>query len=201
MSSGKKRRQPELRHVGILKLIDADVAEFVLIVFPCLLIFLQKLYRLHDDVVKIQCVRRHQLFLIFFVHGGNPAVPEILNSVFLFVLLRRDQLVLCPSDLVHHALYRQRLFFKSQLLHRRRQRCLGIRRVVHREVFPVAEAPAPHPQDAHTDRVKGSRPHAFCNLRVLKRGGKTAFDLVCRLVGKGNGKHIPRGAGGGNELR
>ena len=69
--------QQILQVIGILILVDQDIAEFFLIVRPHLVKALQQPDRVEDDVIKIQGIGVPEPALIFHIDLGNLGQPEI----------------------------------------------------------------------------------------------------------------------------
>ena len=93
-----------MRHVGVLKLIHADIAEAFLVRLANIGIVLEEQHRLHDDVVKIQRVGFTQDLLICFVNARG-LFETIVSVRFHGEVIGRHQLVLGAADLIHHCLH------------------------------------------------------------------------------------------------
>ena len=200
MSAAQKRRQRELRVVGVLKLVDRDVAEFILIVFPHVLVVAKQEHRLHNDIVKVKRVRILQMSLISLVDLGDLLLAKILDAKFKLVVLGSEQTVLCSADLGYYRLDGKCLLVDIEIFHHRADSTLRVVRIVYRKSLRVAESVAVTAEYAHTYRVERARPYALCALLVIHRRRKSAFYLVCRFVGKGYSQHLPRRARSGDKL-
>ena len=62
--SCKQRDEPELRRIRVLILIDHNIAKALLILHEHLGAVLKELHRLHDEIIKIQCVVSAKIILI-----------------------------------------------------------------------------------------------------------------------------------------
>ena len=91
--AGQNDCQLQLCLVCILILIDADVAEFLLIVFPDVVARAEQAHCLHDDVIKVHRVGARQLGGILPVNGSDLPCPVIGTSR-LGGILRRAQFIL-----------------------------------------------------------------------------------------------------------
>ena len=72
--------QTILQVVGVLVLVDEDIAELVLIVSTHILVLLQKQNSLKNDIVKIQCIILFQPRLIFLIGLSNRQKTHIVGK-------------------------------------------------------------------------------------------------------------------------
>lgn len=100
------------------------------------------------------------------------------------------ELVLRAAYYRKHLFCREKLFVESQLLYAGGYELSGVVGVVDREASVVAYAVYKAAQNAHAYRVKSTCPYFECGLTENRR--KTLFHLVCRLVGEGYRKNLPR---------
>ena len=103
--------------IGILVLVDEDIAELLLVIGPCLLVLLEQPDRVEDNVVKIQCPSLPQLLFVSYVQTGDLFQAEVpaLCTVLLKVCGHLE-LVLGPGDSGQHRPGRELFVVKAQLL-------------------------------------------------------------------------------------
>ncbi len=99
------RQQPDqfkLRRIGILILVHHDVAESFLVIVQHLGIRLEKLHRLHDQIVKIQRVVlvQHRLILLVGLRDLTRMII-VAGRRLHFILQRADQFILRRRDGAH----------------------------------------------------------------------------------------------------
>ena len=70
----QKRQQFVLRRIRVLIFIDHDILDFFLQFCLNIRMFLQKLNRITDKVIKVHCICVFQVFLIFFVKVRNGVI-------------------------------------------------------------------------------------------------------------------------------
>ena len=95
--SGKQPDQLKLGTVSILILIHHNIPEPVLIALQHIRAVLKKLYRLHDQIIKIHCIVLLQCLLVLLVQGGN-LLLMIISCRTQAVFIRGDQFILCRGD-------------------------------------------------------------------------------------------------------
>ena len=100
--SGKQSYKLELHCIRILILIDHNIAKPLLIILQHIRLRLQKLNRLHQQIIKIQCIIRLQLCLILTVYFCNLQLCKI-SSCIQFKLIRKDQFILGRRNRRHKA--------------------------------------------------------------------------------------------------
>ena len=96
--SGEETDQLKLRVVGILILVDHDIAETVLIRTKHLVVGVEQLHGQHEQVVKVHRVVLAQSPLILVISVRDPLIAEADPNVFLPVLQRSDQLIFGRRD-------------------------------------------------------------------------------------------------------
>ena len=69
--SGKQPDQLKLGTVGILILIHHNIPKPVLVALQHIRAVLKKLYRFHDQIIKVHCIVLFQRLLVLLVQGGN----------------------------------------------------------------------------------------------------------------------------------
>ena len=186
--AGQEARQHILSRVGVLVLVDEDITELVLVMFPDLRFLLEEFDGIEDHVVEVHGVRLHQKFLVKGIALrvlGKADVPHRL----LLVLRRRQQALLGVADrrqdlLVGHDLVvdvqEPLAFFHDPL------RVIGI---IDGEVVRITEPVPVAAQDAGADGMEGARPDV--EGFIAQERAQTVFQLVRGLVGESDGKDLP----------
>ena len=176
--------------VGVLILVDEHIAELPLIVLPDVVEALEQPDRHQDDVVKIHGVGRLELSLVAQIGLPDSGCPEVgLPSGVFDVLLRGNHPVLCCADGVERGFGRKGLFVKIHIPNDLLHDSLGIRGIVDGKA-PVIAQPVDLPaKDPAAGRVKGHGPDV-CR-RLAQHILQPLLEFAGRLVGKGNGNHIP----------
>ena len=187
--AGQQADQFELGVVGVLVLVHHDIAEAVLVRGQNLVVGVEQLHGLHQKVVKIQRVVLFQPLLVFFVGIRDAHIAKAESLVFLSVLERRSQLVLCRGDLAENLplpkVFGVDLKVFAHLLHQ----CFLVVRVVDGKGGLIAQIFDVAAQDSHAHGVEGGDPDAL---------GAKADQLVDalphlsrRLIGESDGKNVP----------
>ena len=78
--AGEEAHQTELRHTGVLILVHQQIAVFVLVEIPHILVLGQQLHSLVNQVVKVECSGFFELFLISGICSGR-------NFAFISIIL------------------------------------------------------------------------------------------------------------------
>ena len=178
--------------VGVLVLVDQDVAEPLLVGLAHVVAGLQDPDRLQQQIVEVHGVGRHQPLLVGQVDVGDaPAVR--IRSV---ARRRREplgvhQLALGLADDGGHRPRRQPLGVQPQLGHDDLHQPARVGVVVDGERRPVAQAAGVRAQDPQAGRVEGGDPHAL-GSRADQLDHPPAH-LLGRLVGEGDGQDLPGG--------
>ena len=181
--------QTELRHAGILILVHQQVAVLVLVELPHVRVFSQQLHGLVDEIVKIERTGLLQLFLVSCVDAGGLGALHV-SGVVCKGLLRADQLILPAAHLVDGSFDGQKFIVDAQLFIYVFHYALGIVCIIDGKAAGVADLLCPAAQNAHTGRVEGGGKH-FVPFLAAQHPAQALFQLPCRLVGKGNGHHVP----------
>ena len=106
VSAGQKLGQPELRVVGVLILVDHNIAKTPLIILTDIFEIFQKRDGVDDDIVKVHRVRLFQLFLIHFIRLTDAHFSGIVACLFQ-VFVGGNQAVLTAADFRQNRLERQ----------------------------------------------------------------------------------------------
>ena len=189
IAPGQQRGQQVLQMVRILILVDEDIAELALVIVAHLLKLLQKLHGQKDDVVKIHGVGRTQPPLILRINLRN-ALEAVVVARVLGKVLRRGHLILGAGDHAQHGARRENFLVKIAVAQDFLQNALGVGGIVDREAALVAESLDLAAQDAAAGGVEGHRPDVI-GLGA-EHGRQTILQLICSLVGKGDGDDGPR---------
>jgi hypothetical protein len=168
--------------VGVLVLVDEDVAEDLLVVVADLLEELQDVHGADEQVVEVHGVGAVHLALVEVVDVGDRALEERADE--LAVGVRVAQLVLRVGDLVVDGGGREALRVRPDLV----QAALGeparIGLVVDRELARVAEAPGLRTEQPRAGGVEGHHPHAA--HAPAEQQLDALAHLPRRLVGEGD---------------
>ncbi len=167
--------QRVLRVVGVLVLVDQDVAEAAPVVLGDVREGLEEVDGGHDDVVEVEGVGLAQPPLVHRVRLRQGLLKPVGSLVGegLFVY----QLVLQVRDLGVEGLRRELLRVQVQVPADERHQALGVGRVVDRERGREAEPLGLAAQDAHARAVEGGDPHG-----VGARADQ-ALDALLHLTG------------------
>ena len=187
--AGEEAHQTELRHTGVLILVHQQIAVFVLVEIPHILVLGQQLHSLVDQVVKVECSGFLQALFVGRVDAGRQRAFGIFCGAGKG-LFRADKLILPSAHLVDRSLDGQELIVHIQVFVDSLHHALGIIGIVDSKAARVADLLRPAAQDAYTGRVEGGSKH-FVALFTAQHPAQTFLQLPCCLVGKGNGHHVP----------
>ena len=183
--------QQVLQVVGVLILVHQYVAELPLIVLPHLGAALQQLHRQQNDIVKVQRVGIPELFRVKGIYFRDPGFPPVV--VLLPVgaeVLRQQHFIFRTGNNRQDLPNGEGLFVQLQLLQAILQHPLAVVGVVDGEITGIADLLDIPPQNTNAGRMEGGRPHVTGLLS--QHPLQTLLQLVGRLVGKGDGQHLPR---------
>lgn len=186
---GKQADQTELCHAGVLILVHQQVAVLILVELPHVRVVGQQLHGLVDEVVKIERTGLFQFFLVGCIDACGLGALHI-SGVVCKRLLRADQLILPAAHLVDGSLDGKKFIIDAQFFIHGFHHALGIIGIVNGKAAGVADLLGPAAQDAHTGRVEGGGEHLVAFL-AAQHPAQALLQLPCRLVGKGNGHHVP----------
>ena len=175
--------------VGVLVLVDADVAEALLVLLEHLGAGAQQLERAHEQVVEIHGVRGAQAALQLQVHLGSLLL--LRRARFLDELLRADHGVFGRGDLGADHVDGVLLLLDTQVGHDLAHHAAGIVIVVDGELAGIAEQVGVLAQHAHAHGMEGAHPHAT-HAAVGQHGAQTLAHLSSSLVGERDGENLPR---------
>ncbi len=174
--------------VGILILIHANVAEALLILLQHIGVIAQKLQGAHQQVVKVHSIRRTQTTLQLKVYASG-----------LFFLRTRSapQHVLRPN----HGVFRSRnlganhvdrelFLLNGERLHNVANHATRVIVIVDGELAGITQQVGVLAQHTHAHGVEGAHPHAA--RTIGQKRTQTLAHLSCSLIGKGDGKNLPR---------
>ena len=178
----------ELRLVGILVLIHHDVAEPVLVIPKNILSGRKQLHRLHQKIVKIQCVIGDKLLFILRIYLSDPLFLETGGMRFLKTMCIL-QIIFRLRNRRHDGTLPELLGVDVHSPADLSDQCLLIIRIIDGKITVVSDLINMSSQDAHAHRVKGRNPDA---LRAkADQLVHTLPHLACRLVGEGDRQYIP----------
>ena len=189
-SSGQKVGQHILHVVGILVLVDKDVAELIPVVLQGLAVRLQQLHCVKDDVVKVQGVGVPQTAVIGSIDPAHPypaPVPPLLPQ--LAELLGHHHGVLGIGDHRQHLPHREGLFLQSHLLENVLDDPLAVVGIVNGKAAVETDLINIPAQDPNAGRMECSGPDipGFLPQHPLQ----PVLQFIGSLVGKGDGQYLP----------
>lgn len=173
--------------VGVLVLVDQDVAEAAAVVLGDVREGLEQVDRRHDDVVEVQGVGLAQAGLVERVRLGEGLLETVggLPGEGLLV----DELVLEVGDLGGEGLRRELLRVQVEVAADQGHQALGVGGVVDRERRGEAELLRLAAQDADARAVEGHDPHG------VGAGADELLDALLHLarglVGEGDREDLP----------
>ena len=144
---------------------------------------------MEDQIVKVHCPRLLQPDRIGAVNLGDQGrfgIPRGLRRH----IFGRQQLILEGTDLRHRRLDRQELVVDHLVLVDLLEHPLLVVGVIDRKAPGEADALRVPAQDAHTGGVEGGGVHIPAH-RLAQHGAQALFQFPGRLVGKGDGQHVP----------
>ncbi len=174
--------------VGVLVLVDRDVAKAVLVALEHLGPRAQKLVRPDQEVVEVHGVRRAQAPLELRVHERGLLLGGRRGEA--LVLLGADEGVLGGGDLGPDHVDRKLLLLDRQRLHDVAHQAARVVIVEDRELPVVAQKVGVLAEHAHAHGVERADPHAARAAR--EQGLQALAHLGGGLVGEGDGEHLPR---------
>ena len=176
--------------VGVLELVDQNVAEALLVGGPHVVEGLEQVGRHHQEVVEVERVGRVQAVLVLRVDLGDALAEGVGPAARLLAeRLEVDQLRLGLADDALHRPRGQALLVVAELGRDHLDQPARVGVVVDGEGAAVAEAVGVGAQNAQAGRVEGRDPH-FVGRRAHQLGHPAAH-LVRRLVGEGDGQDAP----------
>ena len=176
-----------LHVVGVLVLVDADVAEALLVLLQHVGVVAQKLQRTHQQVVEVHGVGGAQALLELQVHAGGLFLLRAAGAR--QHLLGPDHGVFGRRDLGADHVDGVLLLLDGERLHDVAHHAARIVVVVDGELPGVAQKVRVLAQHAHAHGMEGAHPHAAG--AVGQKGAQALAHLGGGLVGKGDGKDLP----------
>ena len=177
-----------LHVVGVLILVHADLAEAFLVALQHLGVLGQQLVGVDQQIVEVHGVGAGQATLQRVVHAGRGTL--LRRAGVGLHLVGAHQRVLGRADERANAVERCLLGVDVKLRHDGLDQAAGVVVIVDREVGAVPQKLAVLAQDTHAHGVEGADPHA--TGAAGQQTTKTLAHLGGRLVGKGDGQHLPR---------
>ena len=173
--------------VGVLILVDANVAEALLVLVEHLGAGAQQLERAHEQVIEVHRV------------GGAQATLQLhidLCGLFIVGAIGRFEHILGPdhgvfgrTDLAADHVDGELLLLDTECLHNVAHHALGIVVIVDGELTGIAQQVGVLAQHAHAHGMEGAHPHATGTAGNKCR--QTLAHLGRGLVGKRDGKDLP----------
>ncbi len=189
VGAGEQENQLVLGPVGVLILVDQDVAEPLLVVLEHIGTGLEQVDGDQQQVVEVHGVGGQQTVLVLAVDLGDAALHD--GSGPGRVGLEVDQLVLGGGDQGVHDPGRELLGVEIELPDDIAREADGIGLVVDGEVSLVAQPAGVPAQQAHTGGVEGRHPHPPGD--GTDQGLHPLAHLLGSLVGEGYGQDLERG--------
>ena len=186
MLAGQQLQQAVLGVVGVLVLVDEDVAEGGGVAGADLGEELEDVDGPDEEVVEVHRVHAVQVALVELVDVGDGLLEE--RADLLAVGLGVAQLVLGVGDLVLHRRRREALGVDAELVDAALDQPPRVGRVVDRVLARVAQARRLGAQQARAGRVEGHDPHAAG--RVAEQQLDALAHLLRGLVGEGDGQQL-----------
>ena len=187
--SGQQADQLKLRHAGVLVLVHQQIAVAVLVVVPGLLVLLQQADGVVDQAVEVEGAGLLQPLFVEAVEPGGQLELGLAGSL-LCGVGRAEQLVFPAAQLVEGGLDGVELVVYVLLFVQGLHHPLGVVGVVDGKAAGPADLLGVAAQDAHAGRVEGGGEH-LVPLLIPQHGAQPGFQLPGRLVGKGDGHHVP----------
>ena len=156
--SSKQHRDLVLSMIGVLVLVNHDVAEALLIGRQHVLVILEQQEGVQKQVVEIKRVRSAQALLQSRVHARGHLAHWIAHLV--LEITRHDELVFRLGDAVHERIDRKTLRINVELRHDLFVQSLEIVGVVNSETLREPEQLGIGTQHAHAHAVERRHPHA-----------------------------------------
>ena len=186
---GEQADQAELCHAGVLVFVHEQIAVFVLVELPHLLVPGQQLDGLVDEVIEIERTGVLQLLFVGRIDLGRQR-PLRIPRRGAQGLFGADELVFPAAHLVDGALDRKEFVVDAQLFVHAFHHALGVVGIIDGKAAGVADLLRPAAQDAHTGRVEGGGEH-LVTLFAAQHVPQALLQLPCRLVRKGDRHHVP----------
>ena len=176
-----------LNAVGVLVLVDADLAEALLVVVKHLRVLGEKFIRLDQQVVEVHGVGALEALLEGTVDARGSVLDGRLGGA--LHLVRIDEAVLGLADLGADRVDGALLLVDVEVAHDGLDQALRVIVIVDGEVALVAQKLAVLAQHPHAHGVEGAYPHAA--RAVGKDLAQTLAHLGRGLVGEGDGQDLP----------
>ena len=203
IDASKLADQHVLRVVGVLVLVDENIAELMPVVIGDIRLGTQQFDGTHDQVVEIDGVRRGETMLIFRVDHGIQlfliAVPAqlvaalagtVIRGELLELPLPRLQIVLVIRNPGEHRARGIALDVDVQVGGDELDQPLAVLGVVDGETGVQSDGLPVTAKDTHACRMEGGHPHTLGD-RANQRGQPLAH-FGCSLVGEGDGEDLAR---------
>ena len=180
--------------VGVLVLVDEDIAELLLVELPDILVLLEEPDGVEDDVVKVQGPGGPELLLIRQVDVGDLLEAEVpLGPALVHIFGGQEHFILGPGDVTQDGPGLEGLLVHVQLLQALLDDPEGVVGVVDGKGGGEAQLLNVPAEDPHASGMEGGRPDI---IGIRADGGfQTLFQLSGGLVGEGDGDDLP-GHGG-----
>ena len=176
-----------LREVGVLILVNKDVAEKFLIALQHLGIVAQQQVGVEQQVVKVHCPCNAASVPVGLVDGGRLGTLGIAVSIhqglIAGIVLRRDERVLGIADLSLDACWLIDFVVQPHVLNNEFDERTGIALVIDGEIGLEADEFGIAAQQAGKDGVERAHPQLGCHIGACQRLDALTH-LACGLVGE-----------------
>ena len=186
--AGQKARDLVLGAVRVLILVDADVAEALLVLLENVGVVAQEAIGVDEQVVEVHGVGAGQAALKLLIHARSHLLGRGVGTS--GEVRRVEELVFRRGDLGTHGIQGKALLVDAQVGHDGLDETLGIVVVVNGKRVAVAQAGAVDAQHAHAHGVERAHPHA-AHAPALQEALQALLHLAGGLVGKGDGEDLP----------
>ena len=158
--AGEQRGQPVLQGVGVLILVDEDVAEFAAVVVPHLRHGLQQADGVPQQVIEVQRVGFAEFSIVKRIHFTYVDFAEVVDLTPLGLeFLRRLAVVLGAGDDRLDLAGREGLFLQPQLLENILDHALAVIGVIDGKAAIKAQSVDVTAQDADAGGMERGGPH------------------------------------------
>ena len=191
-------RKPPYNHVlnkiRVLIFIHQNVFESLIERPPQIFVITDEAGHMIEQVVEVCCIRLEESALVGLVSTLNQTAERITGTR--GVLLRRNQLILGPTDLVRNFIRGVLKQLNFSFLNRLFQRLSLIVPIIDRKIFLEAHEARVSTEQSGTELMKRSCP----NFLSRYQHGKPTFHLVRRFIGERQSHDFPRRHALGNHV-
>ena len=148
-----------LKIICVLILVNKNISEFSLIVISYILIFLQKLDRIENKIIKIHCVGIAHTLCIFPVKLTYLYFAHIIALFCLIIIIiGREHFILCLAYDRKNIAERKHFFVKVKVLDDTLHKTLAVRGIINRKRTAEAKTLRVTAQNSYAGGMEGLRP-------------------------------------------